>query len=75
MTAQVEMEYAPAATEPAKATTSMAFVYPNPAVGSPGSDGKVQVVDVPEVTVISVAFEEVTARPISRRGWEFCVGG
>lgn len=55
MTSPVEMEYATAENPPAKQhALSMAFVYPDPAIGRPGTDGVVQVADMPEMTVLSI---------------------
>lgn len=53
MTAPVEMEYGPGkAGQPAE--RSMAFLYGKPTFGEPGADGTVQVVDVPEMAVVSL---------------------
>ena len=56
MTAPVEMTYAPA--EPGDeelGARTMAFLYRSPEVGRPGTEEDVEVVDVPAMTVVSVA--------------------
>ena len=57
MSAPVEMRYQiPHVQEQTKVEpVSMAFVYPEPTTGKAGSDGSVSVVDVPAMTVVSVA--------------------
>ncbi len=58
MTSPVEMTYVidnskdPA--EPDAKLVAMAFVYGQPTTGAPGTQGKVKVVDVPAVTVLSI---------------------
>ena len=48
MTAPVEMTY------PAEGPSSMAFLYSSIEVGETGAEGKVEVVDVPPATVVSI---------------------
>ena len=59
MSAPVELSY-PKNAEGAKgrsdAMESMAFIYGTPQTGKPGADGKVTVVDVPPMTVASIAL-------------------
>lgn len=52
MTAPVEMTYG----ADGEAPVDMAFLYRQPTVGRPGADGDVEVVDLPPVTVLSVAL-------------------
>lgn len=55
MTAPVEMSYARPADAGAKPVAkSMAFLYRTPSLGKVGEQGKVDVVDVPATTVVSV---------------------
>jgi len=62
MTAPVEMTYAAGAGDAKPAgdgapePVAMAFVYRQPTVGRPGADGDVTVLDLPAVTVLSVAI-------------------
>lgn len=53
MTAPVEMNYGDPQS-PAPTSRSMSFLYERPDQGSPGKQGNVEVVDVPEMTVVSI---------------------
>jgi effector-binding domain-containing protein len=57
MTTPVVMDYQPgaatAATDPAQ-PASMAFVYADTTLGTPGVDGDVRVEDLPAITVVSI---------------------
>lgn len=57
MSAPVEMQYAQPEGDgaSARAPASMAFIYGRPAIGQPGPDGAVQVVDVAAQQVVSIA--------------------
>jgi hypothetical protein len=55
MTAPVEMTYSPEAERRTDQPVAMAFMYGDPKSGTPGEDGKVQVVDLSAQTVLSVA--------------------
>ena len=58
MTSPVEMDYSTAsAPEVAKSDWSMAFLYRTPELNGTGSDGKVEVVDAPAVTVVAVGVK------------------
>jgi len=50
MTTPVQFDYG----EDAEAAHTMAFLYGTPDLGTPGKDGRVEVVDVPAVTVLTV---------------------
>ncbi len=52
MTAPVQVDYV--VTEQGEREGSMAFLYGSPEVGPAGTAGKVEVVDVPKVTVLSI---------------------
>lgn len=52
MTAPVQVDYDESSDQPRE--QSMAFLYGDPAMGSAGADGKVEVVDVPKMTALSV---------------------
>jgi hypothetical protein len=54
MTTPVEMSYQAIAVEPTQ--RSMAFLYGQPSLGETGSEGSVEVLDVPPQTVISVGL-------------------
>lgn len=58
MTTPVQIDYAKDGERVREA--SMAFLYGRPDLGAPGADGKVEVVDVPAVTVLT----------IGSRGWD-----
>jgi len=66
MTAPVEMEYGAKADDGVPVAESMAFLYGEPTIGSVGKDAgdpRVEVVDMPAMTVISVAVRgEYNAR-------------
>jgi hypothetical protein len=53
MTAPVEIGYADSSPDKPK-PVSMAFLYGDPQIGQSGRDGKVQVVDLPAMTVVSI---------------------
>jgi hypothetical protein len=53
MTAPVEMDYGDPSTD-RPAERSMSFLYEKPDVGSAGTKGRVEVVDVPAATVVSI---------------------
>lgn len=57
MSSPVEMRYPvpQAQTEGKLEPAAMAFVYPEPTTGKVGTDGTVAVIDVPAMTVVSVA--------------------
>lgn len=58
MTSPVEMDYATAsAPEVSKSDWSMAFLYRTPELNGTGTDGKVEVVDAPPVTVVAVGVK------------------
>jgi hypothetical protein len=52
MTAPVQVDYV--VTEQGEREGSMAFLYGSPEVGPAGNAGKVEVVDVPKITVLSI---------------------
>jgi hypothetical protein len=58
MTAPVISDY-PADVAPTvrSGRMSVAFVYPSPATGTPGAAGRVEVVDVPPMTVVSIGVK------------------
>ncbi len=59
MTTPVQMDYdTTEAAEPRR--RSMAFLYGSPDLGSPGADGRVRVVDVPPMTVVSIGVRGAT---------------
>ncbi|MBN2024544.1 MAG: heme-binding protein [Pirellulales bacterium] len=61
MTAPVEMGYAPGAEDGARAK-SMAFLYGDPGLGTPGTEGAVEVVDVAPMTVASTGVRGAQTR-------------
>ncbi len=57
MSAPVEITWSDPLTRPAEATPqSMAFVYGKPDIGTPGVDGKIEVIDVPAQTFLSIGI-------------------
>lgn len=57
MSSPVEITWSDPQTQPADARPqAMAFVYREPDMGTPGQDGKVEVVDVPSQTFLSIGM-------------------